>query len=257
MEYVVDDIIRLWSMGLQCDSFWGMNSMKYRQIGLGTKIELELYNKDGEKIRPVLVSQYESYDEESNLMLIHVPFFQGRIYPVHTMTQMDIIFSREGDTYMFRAEAAERIVVDDIAMLNVKPVSPIQRIERRSFFRMECELSIRYRVVGSPTSFEEVDKEDGKSFISSRTKNISGGGVCMEAHEQLETGSYIEAFLTLNRTIRFIGMVVRSIAVRSMGRILYETGIEFKTIENKDRERIISYVFETQRERLKRGWMKT
>lgn len=225
--------------------------MKYRHIGLGTKIELELYDKDGEKLRPLLVSQYEAYDEAINLMLIHAPFFEGKIYPVHPMTIMDIIFSKEGDTYVFRAEAAERVDEAGILMLKVRPVSPIQKIERRSFFRMECELGIRYRVV-QPT----LPDEERESYINSRTRDISGGGVCMKTGEQLEAGSIVEAFLTLDRTIRFIGMVVRCIAVRDAGRISYETGIEFKTIENKDREKIISYVFETQRDRLKRGWKK-
>lgn len=37
---------------------------------------------------------------------------------------------------------------------------------------------------------------------------------------------------------------------------MYETGVEFKKIENRDREKIISYIFEVQRERLKKGWLK-
>jgi c-di-GMP-binding flagellar brake protein YcgR len=36
---------------------------------------------------------------------------------------------------------------------------------------------------------------------------------------------------------------------------MFETGIEYKQIENRDREKIISFVFETQRERLRKGWM--
>lgn len=37
---------------------------------------------------------------------------------------------------------------------------------------------------------------------------------------------------------------------------MYETGVEYKKIENRDREKIIGYIFEVQRARLKRGWFK-
>ena len=70
--------------------------MKYHQIGLGTKIELELYDKNGNKInKSTLVSQYESYDEENNLMEIHVPFSKAYMYPIPVKAQIGVIFSSE------------------------------------------------------------------------------------------------------------------------------------------------------------------
>ena len=111
--------------------------MKYRQIGIGTKIELELYDKNGDKINTGLVSQYESYDEDSNTMEIHAPFTQGKIYAVQPGTKVDIIFSKENDIYMFKAEVIDRKMIEPIPMICVKPVSRM-KIERRSFFRMDC-----------------------------------------------------------------------------------------------------------------------
>lgn len=64
--------------------------MEYREIGLGTKIELELYDEDGNRLAPVLISQYETYDEESNVAEIHIPFFEGNIYPVHQLSLIHI-----------------------------------------------------------------------------------------------------------------------------------------------------------------------
>lgn len=231
--------------------------MKYRQIGLGTKIELELYDEDGNRVPPVLISQYEAYDEESNVVEIHVPFFEGNIYPVHQYTVMDVIFSKENDTYMFKAEAVQRFYNDNLAMLKVKPVTPIRRIQRRAFFRMDCVLNARYRALGNviPDDDDEIEGE----FLKAKTKDISGGGICMVTNEKLNESSYIEAFVQLNRDneIRFIGEIVRANETRLRGKPMYETGVEYKKIENRDRERIIGYIFEVQRERLKKGWLKT
>ncbi len=226
--------------------------MKYRQIGLGTKLELELYKEDGEKIPAVFVSQFIGYDEKTDIMEIYAPIFQGMIYPVPHDTQMNIFFIKSKDTFLYKAKAIERIYQGSIALLYIKPVSEIEKVERRFFFRMKQQLEIQYR------SFKILlpDKEMGGDFIFSETIDISGGGVCIIAEDELEEGTFVEAIIKLDQKIRFVGISVRSQPVIKKGKEGYETGIEFVRIENKDRERIISYIFRAQRELLKKGWIK-
>jgi c-di-GMP-binding flagellar brake protein YcgR len=226
--------------------------MEYREIRLGTKIELELYDKDGNKMYPVLMSQYESYDDENNIVEIHIPFFERNFYPIHQYTVMKVTFSKENDTYMFKAEAVQRFYHDNLTMIKVRPVTPIMKIQRRSFFRVDCVVNVRYRV------FDKAIPEDRimTKFSKAKTKDISGGGICMLTEVRLDKSSYIEAFIELDKEIRFIGEVVRSHVLRDRGKLLYETGVEFKKIENRDREKIIGYIYEIQRERLKKGWLK-
>lgn len=226
--------------------------MRYRQIGIGTKIELELYDSNGDKLTPVLVSQYETYDEKTNQMEIHVPFYEGKIVPVHSGAIMDVIFSKGSDTYAFKAQAISREVQETIAILKIQPVSPIGKIERRSFFRMNCALEAEYRIVET-LPIEDTGQE---IFLRTITRDISGGGVCLVTDSRLKKGTMLEAYLMLERKVRFMGVVARSIEFREKGKIMYETGIEFKMIENRDRERIISYVFESQRDRLKKSWLR-
>ncbi len=226
--------------------------MKYRQIGLGTKIQLELYDENGERLKPTLISKYEKYDEDNKLMEIYAPIHEGRLFPVHPKMRMDIIYSKENDTYMFRAEVIERIYENQISFLIVKPVSPIEKIQRRAFFRMDCRIKVQYRVFELPLPNDEIQGE----LIQSYTRDISGGGMRIVTHKHLKKEQYLEAFIELDIKIRVIGKAVRSVEVIERGKIMYETGIEFRKIENMDRERIISYIFETQRNRLKKGWMK-
>jgi c-di-GMP-binding flagellar brake protein YcgR len=224
--------------------------MNFRHIGIGTKIELELFDRNGDVVKPILVSQYETFDEKANLIEIHVPFLEGKIYSIHPGTLMNIIFSKDNDTYMFKAQAVSREMQGPIAIQIVRPVSAIERIERRSFFRMDCRLNINYRIIKVPKD------DDADNFTEAVTRDISGGGVCIIADSMIDKGTMIEGYIQLKRDIRFIGTVVRTVKVREEGRFVYDIGVEFKEIENWDREHIISYVFETQRERLKRGWKK-
>lgn len=226
--------------------------MKYRQIGLGTKLELELINEDGGKIPAVFISQFGGFDEELNTMEIYAPIFQGNIYPVTPKMRMDVFFSKGKDTFSFKAEALERLYEGNIALLHIIPVSPIEKVERRSFFRMECQLGVQYRIFKLLLPDDEMQGE----FIHTTARNISGGGICLVTKDLLEKGVYVEAYIKLKQRIRFVGVVIRSLEVRNRGRTEYETGIEFVRIENSDREKIISYIFKTQREQLKKGWIK-
>lgn len=223
--------------------------MKYHQIKLGTKIELELYDEKGKKIPAVFVSQYGGYDEKANIMEIYAPIFQGNVYPIPPKMAMDVIFRKGKETYAFKAEAVERVYEGNIAMLYIRPLLPIQKIERRSFYRMECRLEVQYRV------FEDLlpDNVMYGDFITSYTRDISGGGICLLTDKKLDNGLYVEALLKISKRIRFVGIVVRSQEIKLRGKIMYETGIEFVRIENKAREQIISYIFKIQRERLKKG----
>jgi c-di-GMP-binding flagellar brake protein YcgR len=169
---------------------------------------------------------------------------------------MNVIFSKENDTYMFKAKAVQRFYDDNLAMIKVKPLTPIRKIQRRSFFRMDCILNVRYRALDNIVISDDDIKGEGE-FYKAKTKDISGGGICMLTDVRLEKSSYIEAFIQLDKEVRFIGEVVRSNVLRKRGRPLYEAGVEYKKIENRDREKIIGYIFEVQRDRLKKGWLKT
>lgn len=226
--------------------------MKYSQISLGTKLELELFNEEGKKIPVVFVSQFGGFDEKLNTMEIYAPIYQGNIYPVPPKMLIEVFFSNGKDTFSFKAEALERFYEGKIALLHIKPVSRIEKVERRSFFRMECCVDVQYRAF----KILMPDDEMRGDFIYARTRNISGGGICLVTEDQLEKGDFVEAFIKLKHKIRFVGVVVRTKEVKNKGKTEYETGIEFVRIENRDRERIISYIFKTQRELLKKGWIK-
>ncbi|NLK68144.1 MAG: flagellar brake protein [Clostridiaceae bacterium] len=229
--------------------------MKYHQIGLGTKIELELYDKNGNKInKSTLVSQYESYDEENNLMEIHVPFSKAYMYPIPVKAQIGVIFSSEKETYMFFAEVVSKKYSRPIPMLWIKPISAIEKIQRREFFRMECMLAVSYCVLDSLDNIS-CEKKPDEVYTKCYTRDISGGGIRILTKQEHESGTIIKAFIELEKEqeqdICMIGTIVRSVLVIEQGSYMYDTAVMINQIEDKAREIIIRYVFETQRERLK------
>ena len=222
-----------------------MNPIK---LTLGCKLELELYDNDGEHNVPLLVSQFESDSPDGTLNIL-APIHEGRIYPIRRGTKMDIIYEKNGELFKFSAETVERKISGNIYLLAVKPLSEEERLQRRTFFRFSTILDVQYRM------FRELEEEDRGTFKKTITRDISGGGLCLLTNEKPHYGWYIEGVLNIQRDIPFIGRIVRVINVHDKGKFNYEVGVEFVEIKNPDREKIIGFIFDSQRKLLKKGWL--
>jgi c-di-GMP-binding flagellar brake protein YcgR len=221
------------------------------KLTLGTKLELELYDANGDKIVPTLISQFEAVLPDGSMEILS-PILEGRIYPVHRGTNLDVIYEKNGDLYRFASQALGRKLEGNIHLLRIKPLSEVEKIQRRYFFRFNCVRDVDYRIFAHRETKEE-ERGDYKKGI---TKDISGGGICLCSDIRPEIGWYVEGKLLLNQDILFIGRVVRVINIHDRGKYNYEIGIEFDDISNMNRERIIGYIFEEQRKLLKKGWTK-
>jgi len=80
--------------------------------------------------------------------------------------------------------------------------------------------------------------------------------VCIRLKERIETGELLECELFLNdfNKVSFLGRVVRLTEYDSKNDVYkYEIGVKFEKIEERDRERIIGYIFQEQRRLIKKG----
>jgi len=221
------------------------------KLTLGTKLELELYDANGDRIVPTLISQFESILPDGSMEILS-PIMEGRIYPVRRGTHLNVIYEKDGDLFTFAAQAVDRRLEGNIHLLRIMPLSGEEQIQRRYFFRFKCVRDVEYRTFAE----RETREEERGDFRVGITKDISGGGICLCTDTKLEIGWHVEGRLKIHQAIPFIGRVVRVINVHDRGRYSYENGIEFVEITNMNRERIISYIFEEQRKLLKKGWIK-
>lgn len=223
--------------------------METIRLTLGNKLEVELFDSNNERMQPLLVSQFERFLPDGSLEIL-APIHGGRIFPVHRGVEMDIIYERHGELYKFRAVAMERNVVGNIFLLRIMPKTPEEHLQRRFFFRFGCILDIRYRMFAK----KETNNEDRGSFIKAITKDVSGGGLCLLTNDKPVYGWYVEGNLDIGFNLNFIGRIVRVISIHDKGKFKYEVGIEFIEINDLEREKVISFIFDSQRKLLKKGW---
>lgn len=223
--------------------------MTLAELQPGTKLELELYDSLGEKVKPSLVSEFE-WLEGDKTAFIAAPIYEGVIYPVRAGTIMDICFIGDDSLYRFKAKVLNRGLRDNVAMLKIEIEGGMHKVQRRQFYRFECSLPVRYRLVGTLNPVYN----DDTPFTKAVTKNLSGGGLSIAINEKIERDKYIECELMLadDKVVRFYGKVVRLIKLDN-DLHKYEAGVVFRKIENKDREDIIKYIFQQQRNLRKKG----
>jgi len=219
------------------------------RLTLGNKLEVELYDSNNERIQPLLVSQFERYLPDGSMEIL-APIHGGRIFPVHRGVEMDIIYERKGELYKFRAAALERSIDGNIYLLRIMPISGEEHLQRRNFFRFACLQDVRYRM------FENRDtrEEERGEYVRAITKDISGGGLCLLTNLQPVHGWFVEGNLDVGSKLCFKGRIVRVIDIHDKGKFRYEAGIEFVDIDEKVRQKVIGFIFESQRKLLKKGW---
>lgn len=224
--------------------------MNAGDIKIGTKIELEVYDELGDRIKPSFVSEYE-WAEDDKTFYILAPIHEGVIYPVHSDSRMNIYFTQQEDLFKVKAKVEGRDSKDNIPLLKVKVLSEFEKMQRRQFFRFDSSVPVIYRT-GSWLVQQNNKKAPMENAI---TKDLSGGGLCLLTVEPLEGHSLIECEVKLEekRAIKVVGKVVRVAKVTDQGVYKYEIGVNFIKIENKDREAIISYIFQEQRKLRKKG----
>lgn len=122
--------------------------------------------------------------------------------------------------------------------------------ERRKFLRITVELIVRYKVL-----------TPAEQQLKGKTKNISGGGICLVAHEQYTPGTVMAMEIKFPHSINPVvvkGRVVWSkesgLGPSPAGRPRFDNGIEFEEISDSDRWQIIKQVNSEQKKARDKGW---
>lgn len=237
---------------VKCISFHllnkGVKKVSFGKLKIGTKIEIRLSDV---KESPQFVSQFEGIERDGTFCIL-APIYKAIVQPIELGTKLNIYFVQKGGSfYKLKGKVTGRGKKSAISVLKVQALSEIEKIQRRKFFRFECINPIKYRII----QYSKIDCKREIDFKQTITRDLSGGGVCIKLTEKLNVGDVVECVLFLSdiNKVCFWGKVIRFTEyTMKKGIYKYEAGISFKKIEDKSREKIISYIFEEQRRLVKK-----
>ena len=222
--------------------------MTPQEIQIGTRLELDLLNKNSEKSGSTYISQLLEH-QESSTMVISAPIFEARLIYIPLEAQLRLVFLQHKYGLLgFTATVIRREFKGNIAVLVVRPESDLVRIQRRGNYRLDYTTDILIWLGRRDT------KADRKSAIKSITKNISGSGIGIITDVDIPKSTEVDIELSLAENIIITAkcIVVRNNLIEVKKGKCYELGLNFTKISPKDQDHLIKYIFEQQRLHMKK-----
>lgn len=223
------------------------NDVKLQNFAIGTKIEMTVVDPIEGKLDIGFVSQLEGFADD-NIVKISAPIYESKVYPVKVNSYIEAyLFHAANQIYRIAGYVTDRNVIDNIALLYVRVTEKPEKIQRRQYFRFECKIPVEF-------SMEEPDKQNTTIGFSGYTIDVSGGGLSCVTDKMPALNSIVRGCMLLGTyNLEFKGKVVRCNKEIRNEEIKYISSISFVDIDHKDRERVISFIFNKQRELLRRG----
>ncbi len=173
---------------------------------------------------------------------------KGRsIIPLHPGMVVKITYTDNAAIYTFITEVISQNRKEPATLVLGKPLD-VKRLRRRNFVRLDTKLTVVL------TKLDRRLVSRGETF-SGTVVDISGGGLMFRSNTLLECGETLEAevYLDHERVIRAIGRVVRVMQNLPPAGEKFSSGFEFTMIEETERDKIIQFIFNQQRELRRRG----
>jgi len=193
---------------------------------------------------------YNSRIEEINddKMILALPFMGTVPIPIRSGERIIIYSATKDAVYGVVGEVIKR-QLEPLPLLHVVITGEIERVQRRNYVRVPILLNVMYRVKG-----------DEKIYTTS-TKDLSGGGMKIVLPEMLKIRDILQVRLELpspESPIDCEGKVVwidteEILNNNKLEKISY-AGVEFTLIDEKERERLIRFLFNYQRSLIKKGF---
>lgn len=176
-------------------------------------------------------------------LVVAAPMRCGNVVPVRKGTQLVMGVPKEDALYGFYAEVVDRKGGDE-PMLVVRRTSSTRRIQRRKFVRIDVSVPVTVRVLGG--------KGQPRPQVVGE-QNLSAGGMLLVLGQKLERSSRVKLDMELpDGPLSCHGEVMR--VLRTGGQeAQYETGIEFRGLDEKTKHRVVRYVYRRQVERRRLG----
>lgn len=192
---------------------------------------------------------------------ITIPSFNGRRYLLDVGKRLRIYFKKEDvGVCNFYGLVVSRKLDESMPILLIQMVSQVDKNQRRDYYRLPLVTDVIFKTqIGvvkekqiNNGKIEEVEIPSYKE-LAVVTKDISGGGLRAMVGERFEPGSKLQVIIILdNERIVVNAEVVRcQIFDETVKR--YDCGVRFLEVEEKDRSRIIAFIFEKQRNLRKKG----
>ena len=244
-------------------------------IEVGNKIDIRIVNQienaktTGEPPH-IYKSQLLDFFENGDIE-ISMPSENGQIRLLPLGLRYELVFYTKSGLYRGYGEVKERYKTDNRFMLRVALHTPLNKYQRREYYRLNCAMEAAFYIINKEiamlehtdeieTALRESEEAAGEK-MSAYVRDISGGGeplpegltpLVPEKDVELPEDSYILVYIRLGEKAQdavypIVGRVISSGKVEDVTPAKYEQRVEFILKDSRVREDIIRFIFKEER----------
>ncbi len=208
-----------------------------------------------------MASAIHDIEDGTNLSITN-PVIRSRLIPLHSGERYNAFFFGN-KIYNAPVEVVKSRGEGNIRVVDIKLTGTLQRYERRAHYRLETSIPLRYLVLTAENAndFREATKNGTllrlKGFKSGTTLDISGGGVRFTSKDEIEMNSMVITHLVADtpggskKNYIFLGKLIRTGLFKGQ-RGNYDHSMQFVDLKQDAREEFVRFIFELEREKLKK-----
>ena len=219
-----------------------------------TAITRQKLTDDGDMEKKVYVSKVGDILSEDRLEVV-MPMEKTKLILLPVDGEYEICFYTKSGIFQCAARVVDRYKSEGIYLLLFELTSNLRKNQRREFYRYNCVLNMGSRELKeeelSVMEQPGAEPERNLPLQQSVIVDISGGGLRFVSGCKYEQGTMI--FLTytlfqngLEKVYEMTGKVLKVKEVENK-KGLFEHRVQYVSINNKEREEIIRYIFEEER----------
>lgn len=215
--------------------------MQVKDLNVNQLIEISI-DEEGTEYK-YLASRIEEVSDK--YLHVSIPTKKGVLMPFNFKQKLIIDLRYKGRSFRFDTVIENRHFYPIPVLVLLKPESIIE-IQRRNWVRVTATLPLRYCLTG---------EEKSKIINLGTSVDISGGGICFLTNDPVEAGQVLDMQINLPDREPVICQTKVLRLHQPNGRNSETTKVfsEYIDITEAQRDRIVSFVLEKQRELIKRG----
>lgn len=182
-------------------------------------------------------------------ILVRVNFYEHFIFPVNKEVELIILQGRE--LLLCKSVVLGIKNNEDCIYLVLSPPEILRSIDRRIYHRTPIDLKVCYVQLPNNTHYHSFSEIPTKMLANNRYKtgiitDISGGGVMLQCKDNLDIGNQVIISMNIKCGLSLLSKVTRKEVVSDTEGTIYLCGIYFDIITEKERDKIIEFVFENE-----------
>lgn len=229
---------------------------KYLEAGYKVEMRQTSHSplKEGQPAKVHISQIYDVLDEQKIEVLMPIERTKLVLLPVGAVYTL-VIYTNIG-LYQCETRVAEQYKKGKAYLLAMEIISPIQKYQRREYYRYNCSLPLFTRLI-TESELEKRIWDVSDDGTEGKMLDLGGGGVRFVSKESYQPEDLILCRFRLPigakeelTEYQIIGKVLSATATGE-NRDMHEIRVRFEEVTNTTREGIIQFIFEDERKQKK------